>query len=562
MLLVGPLLLPVQVLGAPQAPRTQRVSVDSLGSASNGWNLSPLICDDGWHVGYSSGGTNLTPGDSDSLADVLAYDRLTGAVDLVSVSTSGVKGNANSFCGGLSSDGRYIAFTSMASNLVSGDTNGVSDVFLRDRQTRETFRVSVGSNGVQANAQSVLGFVSFDGRLVSFRCDADNIVPGVPHGIFVHDRLTLQTSLVSKASNGTPGNSGSTNCSISSDGRFVVFMSASTNLVPGDTNNYPDVFVHELSTGITERVSVSSTGTQGNHQSDAPAISADGRYVVFWRDASNLVTNDLNGNPDIFVRDRLTGTTVLASINSLGQQANGGGWFPSISPEGRQVAFASTSTNLIPGVGGWQCYVHDFDTAETRIVSVDSGGNPGTGLSVRPAIATLGRAVAFNCLGGALVPGPNAQNYPHNYVHTTEGCPFPTVYCQPSQTSLPTCQMKLSFVHSPQASSPGDFTLKASAPGGNLGICIAGANGPASIPFGTLGGSVCVQPPFWRLPPKSGGGSPAFCTGLYQYSLADIAASTPLVVPGVELCTQFWSRDPANVDGFVLSDAVRFHVCP
>ncbi len=514
-------------------------------------------------MAYTSAATNLVPGDADTIEDVFVHDRLTGGVELVTVSTAGLKGNGDSFCelGGLSADGRYVAFASLASNLVPGDSNGVTDAFLRDRQTGETFLVSVSSTGAQVNARSFVATVSADGRLIAFRSDASNMVPGAPFGMFVHDRLTAQTVLVSKASDGTPGDAGGSTCAISSDGRFVAFMSMATNLVPGEMNNAPDVFVHELATGLTERVSISSTGAQGNQQSSDPAISADGRYVVFWSDASNLVPNDLNGNPDIFVRDRLAGTTALASLNSQGQQANGGGWFPSISPEGRQVAFSSTSTNLVPGNGGWDCYVHDFDTGETRIVSVDSGGNPGTGTSVRPAIATLGRAVAFNSSSDGLVPGPHFP-YPHNYVHTTEGCPFPIAYCQPSQTSLPSCQLELSFIHSPQASSPGDFVMETSAPGGNVGILIAGSNGPASIPFGTLGGAICVQPPFWRLPPKLGGGSPAFCNGLYQYSLADIAASTPLVVPGVELSTQFWSRDPANPDGFALSDAVRFFVCP
>ncbi len=463
----------------------------------------------------------------------------------------------------VSPDGRFVVFSSLADNLVPNDQNGARDVFLRDRQTSQTVLVSVSSTGIQSNDDSFDGGISADGNLVGFRSDATNLVPGVSHQIYVHDRLTAQTTLVSKASDGTPGNALSSTSSISSDGRFVVFMSYSDNLVPGDTNNYEDIFVHELATGSTERVSVSHLGNQGFGPSTDPSISADGRYVAFWSDAINLVLGDGNGAPDIFVRDRVALTTVRASVNSLGEEANQGGWWPSISPDGHYVSFASTSTNLVLTSlnGGWDCYVHDLLLGETRIVSVDGGGNPSNGTSTRSSIALQGRVVAFNSSSNDLVPGPSFS-YPHNYVHTVEGCPFVEGYCHSSGTSLSFCQMELLFAHAALASSPADFKLWSAAPGGNLGMCIVGANGPANLPFGTLGGAVCVQPPFWRLPPQAGGGSPVFCNGVYTYTLADIAAATPLVVAGTELCAQMWSRDPANPDGFALSDALRFAVCP
>jgi len=151
---------------------------------------------------------------------------------------------------------------------------------------------------------------------------------------------------------------------------------------------------------------------------------------------------------------------------------------------------------------------------------------------------------------------------PQIYVHYQDGCPFPEIYCQPSQTSIPSCLMQIGAAHAPLASSPGDFTISSLAPGGNLGIGIVGDVGPASIAFGTLGGAICVLPPIWRLPPQSGGGVSSSCNGLYSFTLTDIVNATPLVVPGVELFAQIWSRDPANPDGFALSDAVRFTVCP
>jgi len=553
----------------PQAPRTQRVSVDSAGNPANNQSERPSISDNGLHVAFASHASNLTPGDTDGVLDVFVHGRLTGLTELVSVSSTGVKGNdiSASDLRSLSADGRFIAFYSFATNLVSGDTNGVEDVFLRDRQTSQTYRVSVSSGGNQANDRSFFGSVSADGQLVAFRSDADNLVPGDTNGagdVFVHDRMTSQTTRVSVASNGSQSNSLSTNCLISSDGSAIAFMSYSTDLVPGDTNNISDIFVHDLLTGQTERVSVDSSGGQANgNSSNDPSISADGRFISFRSDATNLVSIGIAAFINVYVHDRQTGQTRLVSVNSLGQPANQPSMLSSMSPEGGHVTFESTATNLLLNTpnGGWDCYVHDLQTGETTLVSVDSGGNPGNQISIRPSTATDARVVAFRSSASNVFPGPS-DPFPHIYVHSQEGCPFPTTYCQPSRTSVPGCQMDMFFAHAPVASSPDDFVLSTTAPGGNIAICIVGDNGTATLPLGTLGGAICIQPPFFRLSPQVGAGSPLSCSGTYTYSLADIAAATPLVIPGVELFAQMWSRDPANPDGFALSDAVRFTVCP
>jgi tricorn protease-like protein len=195
---------------------------------------------------------------------------------------------------------------------VPGDTNNAYDVFVRDRQSGTTSRVSLASNGAQGSANSTDPAISADGRFVAFVSNASNLVAGDTNDtgdIFVHDRQTGTTSRVSVASGGTQGSGPSSAPSISADGRFVAFGSDAANLVAGDTNGEPDVFVHDRQTGTTSRVSVASDGTQGitifhSDVSFTSSISADGRFIAFDSDHGNLVAGDRNQTSDVFVRDQ------------------------------------------------------------------------------------------------------------------------------------------------------------------------------------------------------------------------------------------------------------------
>ena len=270
----------------------------------------------------------------------------------VSVDSAGNQGNAPSFGPSISADGRFVAFTSIASNIVPGDTNNNRDVFVRDLSTNTTTRVSVGSAANQANSLSLFPSISADGRFVAFDSYANNLVPGDTNAksdIFVRDLSTNTTTRVSVGSAGNQGNDASSGGSISADGRFVAFSSLASNLVPGDTNDSEDIFVRDLSTNTTTRVSVSGAGNQGNDYSSDASISADGRFVTFSSEASNLVPGDTNNKEDIFVRDLSTNTTTRVSVDSAGNQANGLSYIPSISADGRFVAFSSDAANLVPG---------------------------------------------------------------------------------------------------------------------------------------------------------------------------------------------------------------------
>src|SRR5439155_23790 len=288
----------------------------------------------------------------------------------VSVDSAGRQGNASSFRAGRSQAGQVAAFSSDASNLVKKDTNGVLDYFVLDRGTGTVERVSVGSSGAQADRSSPGDALTSDGRFAGFSSAASNLVPGDTNGtddVFLRDRLAAVTERVSLGAGGIEGNDFSVSSALSADGRFVAFNSAASNLVAGDTNGVEDVFVRDRQTATTERVSVdsgggqangasflgrvsvSSVGTEGNAGSLGSTISADGRFVAFGSSASNLVSDDTNGEPDVFVRDRLNGTTSRVSLTTSGGQATGPSFLPQISADGLVISFHSDAANLVPG---------------------------------------------------------------------------------------------------------------------------------------------------------------------------------------------------------------------
>jgi Tol biopolymer transport system component len=300
-----------------QAGTTELVSVSSSGVQGNSYSVGRLaISADGRYVAFFSNASNLVAGDTNHWMDIFVRDRQAGTTERVSVDSSGAQGDGPSFEGpSISADGRYVAFASYATNLVPGDTNATQDVFVHDRQTGATERVSVDSGGIEGDNSSTYPSISADGRYVAFLSSADNLVPGDTNGfsdVFVHDRQTGAIARANVDSSGAQADSESYDPWISADGRYVAFASYAQNLVAGDTNLNLDVFVHDLQTGATERESVDSSGAQGNAGSYFAGISSDGRFVAFTSAASNLVAGDTNGVEDVFVRDR--GTTGFTSL--------------------------------------------------------------------------------------------------------------------------------------------------------------------------------------------------------------------------------------------------------
>ena len=415
----------------------------------------PSISADGRYVAFSWGATNLVPNDTNDSHDVFVRDLEKGVTELISVAPDGSPGNNYSILTSMSSDGRFVAFYSAASNLVPDDTNNAVDIFVRDRQTGITELVSVATDGTLANHDSLWPSISDDGRYVAFSSWASNLVPNnnsfEPYNYyqlqkFVRDRQTGVTELVSVATDGTPANNTtggySWGTSISADGRYVAFMTAAGNLVPNDNDNDFDIFVRDLQQGTTELVSVISDDFSDDYWiPGTPSISADGRYIAFSAYDSRLLApfpsysdyDDESAYDDAidayyvsydnidrktFIRDRQTGVTELVSVASDGTPGNKnsdsfGLGAPSISADGRYVAFGSEASNLVSGDtnNSSDIFVRDRQTGITELVSVTADGYPANTISFDPSISSFnpsissdGRYVVFFSAANNLVP--------------------------------------------------------------------------------------------------------------------------------------------------------------
>ncbi|HMJ00502.1 MAG TPA: PASTA domain-containing protein [Gaiellaceae bacterium] len=389
---------------------TFRVSASTGGGAANGRSFFPAISSDGHFVAFYSDASNLVAGDTNGSRDVFVDDYQTGELTRVSVDSSGVEANDDSFAPAISADGRFVAFSSAASNLVAGDMNGADDVFVRDRQEGTTTRVSVAPGGAEANGGSFSPSISGDGRYVAFLSDATNLVAGDTNSVrdvFVFDRQTGTTMRASVDSAGVQADIDSATPVLSADGRFVAFSSFSDNLIPLDQNESSDVFVRNLLAGTTTRVSEYQGGFESDFDSLRPAISADGRFVAFDSDADNLAFGDVNDAFDVFVKDRQTDVLTQASVDDSGTQVSGDSIRPAVSADGRIVAFYSDASNLVPGDtnGSTDVFVHDRRSGATKRVSVAAGGVEANGDSVRPAISGDGRLVVFDSDASNLVAG-------------------------------------------------------------------------------------------------------------------------------------------------------------
>ncbi|HCH5773729.1 TPA: PxKF domain-containing protein [Vibrio parahaemolyticus] len=413
-----------------------RVSESAVGEVGDSYSYAIRgmvnhISADNRYVVFSSVASNLV-GEFNGYAQIYLYDREDGSKSIISrLGVGGDLGNGGSAQPSISADGRYVVFQSNATNLVDEDTNGyLTDIFVYDRQ-EESFEIvsrasSVGNDlGQQGSGFSSNPSISGDGRYVSFASFSNDLVDEDTNGsnsdVFVYDRQNETIEIVSRASSvgsviGEQGSSGSFLPVISSDGRYVAFMSPSPNLVENDTNGSTDVFVYDRQDEILDRID-SEFGAQPNHNSYDPSISADGRYVAFRSFATNLSSTDANGyRQDVFVYDRQTGVVELVSRASSvggasGEQSNRSSFEPSISADGRYVAFRSEATNLVdPDLNGAAAdvYVYDRIMETLELVSADESGVQGDSTSLEPSLSPDGSVVMFASYAANFVSGPQS----------------------------------------------------------------------------------------------------------------------------------------------------------
>lgn len=428
--LAGPATL-MSPAGVPIIPTPETGNGASVGQAS-----SAAASADGRWIAFASAATNLVPGqtDSNSANDVFLRDRVNGTTVLVShlPGTSATTANGASDLPSVSSDGRWIAFVSSATNLVTGQTDGnfVQDVFLYDRTTGQVILLShtSGSATTTASGLSDKPAVAADGTVVAFRSAGTNLVAGVTDGnaaadLFLHDVAGGTTALASRtaASATTTANGASDAPALSSDGRYVAFTCTGTNLVTGqsDTNAKADVFVHDRTTGTTVLASRSSTGpaVTTNGLSDQPAISADGAWVAFRTAGTNLGVYDSNAQPDVWAFDRAAGTVLLVSRRALSplRPGSNASATPVLSFDGSFIAYASASNNLVTGQidnGNWDVFVFNRTTLLNTLVSRSStsavtDANAG---STTPTISLDGAWIAYVSDATNIIAGQTDAN--------------------------------------------------------------------------------------------------------------------------------------------------------
>jgi hypothetical protein len=394
------------------ALETERASVKSDGTQIYQQNQGPDVSLDGGTITYYSPARFLVSGDSNNTFDVFAYDRDRHLTKRVSVSSANTQGNDISYAAKVSANGRFVAFTSLASNLVPGDTNGASDIFVRDRRTGVTKRISVGPSGIESSGTSYYPAISGDGRFVAFLSLASNLVAGDDNevtDVFVHDCRTGVTQRVSIGHDGEDADGPSQFVTISADGAHVAFQSYAGNLVEGDSNGSEDVFTRDLRTGMTLRVSVGAHGAEANDQSNSPSISGDGRFVAFQSFASNLSDGDHNDAEDVFVYDKRSQKVERVSVDSSHEE---GGWLmsstkPAISSDGRYVAFQSLASNFAPNDANksQDIFIADRLRHTTRRISISGNGGDPNGNSENPAINGDGSVIVFESAASNLVKG-------------------------------------------------------------------------------------------------------------------------------------------------------------
>lgn len=395
------LALPVSLSASVGGHSVEVVSTSSSSAIADATCHHPSITADGSKVAFRSTADNLVPGDTNGVEDVFIKDIETGAIIMASTTENGEPAKGGSQEPTISGDGSYITFISNATNLTPGVSGGSLQVFVKNLQTGEVKLASANGQGEEGDGASEKTVISADGRFVAFSSNAANLVPGDTNGtldVFLRDNETGSLTLVSASPEGQPGNGPSGynyGPSISADGRYVAFGSGAANLLPSDTDDVQDIFVKDTQSGGLELASVTQEGVKGNDLSLGPTISADGSRVLFRTFATNLSAVQGERRSDVYLKDLNNGSLTLVSTDGEGQRIDKGGYDPAIAGDGMSAAFVVNTTTLGIPVALDNVYRKDFNDGSLDLVSADDSGTPGNGGSISPSLSADGLSIAF-----------------------------------------------------------------------------------------------------------------------------------------------------------------------
>jgi|GEM_PF-919914 len=421
-------LLPLTVGATPPVFETSLITKGSSGLGGNSDSLHSLVSADGTKVAFQSRATDLISGITTNTQDnIFLYDVTTGVTTLVTTGSSGVGGNGPSQHASISADGTKIAFTSSATDLITGTpTNTQQNVFLYDVTTGVTTLVTTGSSGVGGNGPSIVPYIAADGTKIVLTSSATDLITGTPtntqSNVFLYDVTTGVTTLVTTGSSGSGGDAFSGSASISADGTKIAFSSWATDLITGtSTNTRSNVFLYDVTTGVTTLVTTGTSGNGGDASSGSMSISSDGSAIVLTSSATDLIAGTVTSGQQIFVYDIGTNLMTLVSAGSSGV----GGNFPSfgsipfitsISANGDTVVFYSNATDLVPGIttNGTNVFLYDVTAEMMTLVSAGSSGvgGGGTHWSGYPSISADGNSVTFWSVSNDLISGVTTASPP------------------------------------------------------------------------------------------------------------------------------------------------------
>ena len=547
---------------------TWRVSLGAGGVEADRESHNGVLSEDGRYVAFQSMATNLVPNDTNDLYDIFVHDLWTRDTTRANVGLGGIESNGSSCCPGWSRDGRYVCFTSSATNLVAGDTSDSYDAFVVDLQTGAIVRASIAWDGAEPDESVAVASISGDGSAVVFYSGATNLAPNDLNDVddvFVRDLAAGTTTRVSVGEFGQEASGGSYTIfgrSVSDDGRRVVFTSYASNLVSYDTNNQRDVFLRDLQAGTTICISSPSPGVIGNLFSVNGCISGDGRFVAFTSRATNLAPGDTNNLNDVYVRDLVTGTIQLVSVSTGGAIGNGVSGSADISDDGLHVVFDSAANNLIAGDanGHRHMFLRDLAAGTTSILSLNTAGAPTDGHTERPRISGDARFVLFNSLATNLVPNDTNSTW-DMFLRDTRS-PDPAPYCV-AKVNSQGCTPQIWSVGMASLTGAGLQIGAQDVINRKSGLLLYGFAEDAA-PFG--GGVLCVHAPRYRAGVQLSGGSPSGvdCSGAFAMDFGAFirGAGATAFHPGRITCVQYYYRDPLDAFGVGLSDALSFPVLP